>query len=1378
MKKLLLTFILGLLVLPTLALSAPVSWDFTSGVLQPLQSGWSAVVRGSVFQATSTTATSTFPNASTTRLCIGSDCRTAWPAGSIGTSSVPTAGQLAFWTGASTLSSVATGTLTESITGIQISAARGLVGGAADISLSPGYEMMLTASGTNFNTFYNTPSSRITAGTGLSWSGNTLNSTGGGSFTVGATTTPMWRSTLQAWTFPDGLNVNTDIQNNRFHTIKPIWYQVNATGSVTLRTVAGFGAFGYNASNTQIIKENSVEQFVTVSGNDPEIHVLTGSTTLATNAINTFIGFATSTGFTGIELDWEGFADWGAASTTNYINFVRQLSNEAHKYGLKTMIYLPPIWNSASNAESGSGDEWDSANSDGYYELEYQDFEDVPVDYLLIAVYDYHFDYSAGRPNAPLKWQDEIIAYAKRKISDHDRLIIGIPAAGYRGATGGYSFLAQTYAAAMASPGSSTATRDAESGELTWTNGGNSYFTCDNTCINIKRERAEREGISRVSLWHIGDNQYGSGKIEPTLHASPYSNQTDVQINGENNGSILRLFSNTGTKFFDLLNTGIATISGNWTFTGTTTLATTTSSNLTATLLNGLAPASYLARANHTGTQLAATISDFVATVRTSISETTTGLDYNSGTGVLSVTSGHIIPTTASTTNYDTFYGAPSSRITAGTNLSWSGNTLNAPTMTATVGGAVPTPPNNTTTFLRGDGTFAAPSSGFADPLTTNGDIIARISGATTRLAQGGNGTFLGVSGGVLGYYTPAGGSSNWTDSGLTLTPLTSTDGIVVNGTSTFATTTMSQLTINQSLLPDTNDGAVIGSTSLQFSDMFLAEGGVINWDNGDATLTQTNNLVQLSGAQLRVGSGSYSEFGASTMILDDGSNSVSHGVNSINWDGDVLFTKTSNLLSLTGGDLALGAGLRDVTNSLGTSGMVLQTTGTSTRWVATSTLGLGGGGGGSGTVNSGTQGQVAYYASNGTAVSGTSTLFIASDGKVGIGTTTPADKLTVQVANNQGIEVISSNSAFIGYGKIGADRFRMQNEFTNVGLFEILYNNGAGGPAGTSLLTLTGVGSGIAGRMGLNNTAPDATLDVQALAGVNPFRVASSSGAALFTVLASGAFEMATTTSEPSAPILGKLVQFVKNIAGKSFFMSKNPAGNAMPQQDAMWNSTIVQWRPTTATGGLWVQTVGAGAGTFANTLPSNSTLLTQQKRARYSNVVTTLNQVLGQRNTEALFWRGDSANEGGFFICSDFGYNTWTNGSRHFNGLHSGTGVVTADPSALNNTVGFAVDAADNGLIHFLTRGTSATKASTGLTITSGKGYKACFYAAPNSSQIGWWIKDINTGTEVSGVATANLPSATTFLTLGVLASNAALTTVNATQLEVANIYAQIDY
>jgi len=56
-------------------------------------------------------------------------------------------------------------------------------------------------------------------------------------------------------------------------------------------------------------------------------------------------------------------------------------------------------------------------------------------------------------------------------------------------------------------------------------------------------------------------------------------------------------------------------------------------------------------------------------------------------------------------------------------------------TMTATVGGGVPTPPNNTTTFLRGDGTFATPAGG--------GDmILASVqtnSGAKTFL----NGTLL-----------------------------------------------------------------------------------------------------------------------------------------------------------------------------------------------------------------------------------------------------------------------------------------------------------------------------------------------------------------------------------------------------------------------------------------------------------------------------------------------------------------------------------------------------------------------------------------------------------------------------------------------------------
>jgi len=315
-------------------------------------------------------------------------------------------------------------------------------------------------------------------------------------------------------------------------------------------------------------------------------------------------------------------------------------------------------------------------------------------------------------------------------------------------------------------------------------------------------------------------------------------------------------------------------------------------------------------------------------------------------------------------------------------------------------------------------------------------------------------------------------------------------------------------------------------------------------------------------------------------------------------------------------------------------------------------------------------------------------------------------------------------------------------------------------------------------GNLSVGTTNANARVTIQGTGSNDLLDVDNSSGSSVFTILASGATRLLGIT-EPTAPSAGNLLTYAKNIAGELFLFIKNPAGQSMPTQDAFWNQATYMWKPTTATDGLWIGTAGAGAGTFANTLPSNSTLYTQMKRARYSNVATTTNQVLGQRNTEAMWWRGDSAGEGGYFVCSNFGYNTWTNGSRHFFGLHSGTTVVSAEPSALNNTVGFAVDSGDNGAISFLTRdGSAATKAPTGLTIVSGKGYKACFYAAPNSSSIGWWIKDINTGTEASGTATNTLPTNTTFLTVGVLASNAALTAANATQLEVNQITVQSDY
>ena len=60
-------------------------------------------------------------------------------------------------------------------TGLSISGSPITTSGTLALTYSSGYAGVLTASTTNWNGFYDTPSTRITDGTGLTWSGNTLN---------------------------------------------------------------------------------------------------------------------------------------------------------------------------------------------------------------------------------------------------------------------------------------------------------------------------------------------------------------------------------------------------------------------------------------------------------------------------------------------------------------------------------------------------------------------------------------------------------------------------------------------------------------------------------------------------------------------------------------------------------------------------------------------------------------------------------------------------------------------------------------------------------------------------------------------------------------------------------------------------------------------------------------------------------------------------------------------------------------------------------------------------------------------------------------------------------------------------------------------------
>ncbi len=55
------------------------------------------------------------------------------------------------------------------------------------------------------------------------------------------------------------------------------------------------------------------------------------------------------------------------------------------------------------------------------------------------------------------------------------------------------------------------------------------------------------------------------------------------------------------------------------------------------------------------------------------------------------------------------------------------------------------------------------------------------------------------------------------------------------------------------SLTPNTNDGTALGTSTLSWSDLFLASGGVINFNNGNWVATHSSGILTVGTGDLRV---------------------------------------------------------------------------------------------------------------------------------------------------------------------------------------------------------------------------------------------------------------------------------------------------------------------------------------------------------------------------------------------------------------------------------------------------------------------------------------------------------------------------------------------
>lgn len=274
----------------------------------------------------------------------------------------------------------------------------------------------------------------------------------------------------------------------------------------------------------------------------------------------------------------------------------------------------------------------------------------------------------------------------------------------------------------------------------------------------------------------------------------------------------------------------------------------------------------------------------------------------------------------------------------------------------------------------------------------------------------------------------------------------------------------------------------------------------------------------------------------------------------------------------------------------------------------------------------------------------------------------------------------------------------------------------------------------------------------------------------------------MSGITNEPSSTTVGTSMIYTRSIAGLEVLKTQNSSGIASPVQNAFWQNNISFWNSTNVLTGLWHGTQGIGAGVFSQGLPTNTSTYTTVKRGLYATSATTTNQQVGQRNTDAMFFRGNVANRGGFFFFCRFGTDAWTAGDRLFVGLTTGsTAIVTVNPSTLLNLCGFGIDAGDTA-ITFMHNGASATTkdAIAGQpTLSANTGYDAYIYMAPNSNTIGYRLDNINAGTTIINTTiSTNIPVANVMMNAVALMSNGANTTATAANIGINRIYIETVY